>query len=180
MVSADARCSGGSCSANDGRTGQTSRRSSRGGGLRCELHRMVCRGGKTNLRGHDTRACSRQAGRRDQAAGRYRRLHHAMELSERDARTKDCTGARSRMHGCVQARKRNAVIGAGDGRAGRSRRYTGRCDQCPRRRDSGNWRRTDWQPQGAQAYFYRLDGCRKTAHAAMCQHGETDVDGTRR
>ena len=67
-------------------------------------------------------APARQAHRRHQGADRRRRLHHAVELSDRDDHAQGRAGARRRLHRRAEAGVADAVLGAGARRARRARR----------------------------------------------------------
>ena len=72
------------------------------------------------------RPADRHAHRRPQAAGRRVRRHHALELPLGDDHPQGRARAGCRQHDRVQARRADAALGAGAGRARRPRGHSGR------------------------------------------------------
>ena len=103
--------------------GQAARRVARRDRVRGVVHRVVRRGGQARLRRRDPEPHQRPAPDRAEAADRRVRRDHAVELPQRDDHTQGRAGARRRLHLRAQARRADAVLGAGAGRAGRARRH---------------------------------------------------------
>ena len=101
------------------------RRRRRGGARRAHLQVLRRRGAAPRRREAAVGAPGHRR-RGDARAGRRRRPHHAVELSDRDSGVEDRAGARVRQHGRVQARRSRARMRVGAGRnpgeGGHSRR----------------------------------------------------------
>ena len=114
---------------------------------------------------------SHQADRRivvlKQAGGRVGG-HHAVELPGGDDRAQGRPGPRRGMHDGGQAGPADAVLGAGDGGAGRARRHPcWRLQRRHRRRTASIGRALPRSPAGSQAVVHWLDRRRQAVAGAV-------------
>ena len=109
----------------DRRAGQAAGRIARRGRLWRLLHRVLRRRGQAHLWRDHSVALAQRPHDRDQAAGGRRGGHHAVELPQCHDHPQGRPGAGRRLRLRLQARQRDAALGAGPRRTGRARRHSG-------------------------------------------------------
>ncbi len=142
---------------------------------------LVCRAGRAIAWHHPARARIRPAELHDQAAGRRRRLYHALELPGSGGHRQDGRRDRDRLHDDRQTVGRNAADCASPGSACRPRRYSGRRPEHTAVQGPGGYRTRALQQR--RCAHVVLHGQHRHRQKAICRfgwHGQTPGSRTRR